>query len=110
MNADARMKLLILDNYDSFTFNLVQYLGELGAQIHVVRTNAITAATVLERARAGSIDALVLSPGPSVPEEAGITLEAIAALSGVIPILGVCLGHQAIRIRAIEIFFFFHSM
>jgi anthranilate synthase component 2 len=88
--------ILVLDNYDSFTFNLVQYLGEIGAEVEVVRNDATTASAVLDRACAGEIDGLVVSPGPSTPDEAGITLEAISVMTGVIPILGVCLGHQAI--------------
>jgi anthranilate synthase component 2 len=81
-----------VDNYDSFTFNLVQYLGELGAEVEVFRNDAIAVAGIRERAP----DALVLSPGPCTPDEAGVTLEAIRALAGELPILGVCLGHQAI--------------
>ncbi len=86
------MRVLVLDNYDSFTFNLVQYLGELGATCEVVRNDAITVAGIIERAP----DGLLISPGPCTPNEAGISLEAIRALSGKLPILGVCLGHQAI--------------
>jgi anthranilate synthase component 2 len=85
-------RLLLVDNYDSFTFNLVQYLGELGAEVLVFRNDAIDVAGIRERAP----DALVLSPGPCTPDEAGVTLEAIRALAGELPILGVCLGHQAI--------------
>jgi anthranilate synthase component 2 len=85
-------RLLLVDNYDSFTFNLVQYLGELGAGVEVFRNDAIDVAGI----RARRPDGLVLSPGPCTPSEAGVTLEAIGALAGALPILGVCLGHQAI--------------
>jgi anthranilate synthase component 2 len=85
-------RLVLVDNYDSFTFNLVQYLGELGADVEVFRNDAIDVAGI----RARRPDALVLSPGPCTPDEAGVTLEAIRALAGELPILGVCLGHQAI--------------
>ncbi len=84
--------LLMIDNYDSFTFNLVQYLGELGAAVEVFRNDEIDVAGIRARRPA----ALVLSPGPCTPDEAGVTLAAIRALSGALPILGVCLGHQAI--------------
>ncbi len=86
------VRVLIIDNYDSFTYNLVQELGELGADIEVVRNDAIDIAGI----RAVAPDALLLSPGPGRPEGAGITCEAIRALAGELPILGVCLGHQAI--------------
>jgi anthranilate synthase component II len=84
--------LLMIDNYDSFTFNLVQYLGELGAQVKVVRNDEIDVegAARLNPAR------IVISPGPCTPNEAGISLAAIARFGAEIPILGVCLGHQAI--------------
>jgi anthranilate synthase component 2 len=85
-------RVLLVDNYDSFTFNLVQYLGELGAAVTVVRNDQIDVAGI----RAARPDGLVLSPGPCTPDEAGVTLEAIRALQGELPILGVCLGHQAI--------------
>ncbi len=85
-------RLLMVDNYDSFTFNLVQYLGELGAAVEVFRNDEIDVAGI----RARRPDAVVLSPGPCTPDEAGVTLAAIRALSGELPILGVCLGHQAI--------------
>jgi anthranilate synthase component 2 len=85
-------RLLLVDNYDSFTFNLVQYLGELGARVEVFRNDAIDVAEIARR----EPDGLVLSPGPCTPESAGVTLEAIRALAGKLPILGVCLGHQAI--------------
>ncbi len=87
-----RPRLLLIDNYDSFTFNLVQYLGELGAEVEVFRNDAIDVAGI----RARRPDALVLSPGPCTPAEAGVTVPAIQALAGTLPILGVCLGHQAI--------------
>ncbi len=85
-------RLLLLDNYDSFTFNLVQYLGELGAEVEVFRNDRIDVAGIRRRRPRG----LVISPGPCTPDEAGVTLEAVRALAGEIPILGVCLGHQAI--------------
>ncbi len=84
--------LLLIDNYDSFTFNLAQYLGELGADVKVVRNDAIDVAGI-ERL---SPSRIVLSPGPCDPDRAGITLAVIKAFAGRIPILGVCLGHQAI--------------
>ncbi len=85
-------RVLMVDNYDSFTFNLVQYLGELGAEVEVFRNDAVDVAGI----RARRPDGLVLSPGPCTPDDAGVTLEAIRALAGELPILGVCLGHQAI--------------
>ena len=84
--------LALIDNYDSFTYNLVHFLGELGAETRVFRNDAITAAEVLALAPQG----IVLSPGPCDPDKAGICLELIAAACGKLPILGVCLGHQAI--------------
>jgi anthranilate synthase component II len=87
-----KQKLLLIDNYDSYTYNLFQYLGELGADIEVFRNDAIDVATIHAKAP----DGLVISPGPCTPNEAGVTLEAIKKLAGEIPILGVCLGHQAI--------------
>jgi anthranilate synthase/aminodeoxychorismate synthase-like glutamine amidotransferase len=84
--------ILVIDNYDSFTWNLVQYLGELGADPEVVRNDAITAAGALERKPRG----IVLSPGPKTPNEAGICNDLIRAGAGRVPILGVCLGHQCI--------------
>ncbi len=86
------MKILVIDNYDSFTYNLVQYLGELGTETVVYRNDAIKAGDIKDL----GIDAIVVSPGPSTPAEAGITVDAIKRYSGVYPILGVCLGHQAI--------------
>ncbi len=85
-------RLLLVDNYDSFTFNLVQYLGELGADVRVFRNDEIDVPGI----RARRPDALVLSPGPCTPDEAGVTLAAVRELAGDLPILGVCLGHQAI--------------
>jgi len=84
--------VLMLDNYDSFTWNLVQYLGELGAAVKVVRNDEITVDAVAALAP----ERIVISPGPGTPNEAGITLSLIRRLAGRIPILGVCLGHQAI--------------
>jgi anthranilate synthase component 2 len=82
----------MIDNYDSFTYNLVQYFGELGAQVEVHRNDEITVAGVAERRP----DLLVVSPGPCSPAEAGISVEAIRHFAGKLPILGVCLGHQSI--------------
>jgi anthranilate synthase component II len=84
--------ILVIDNYDSFTYNLVQYLGELGAELVVKRNDALTVAEVGELAPA----AIVLSPGPCAPAQAGITVETVRRWGASIPILGVCLGHQAI--------------
>lgn len=86
------MKLLMIDNYDSFTYNLVQYFGELGAQVEVFRNDEIT----VEGIAARQPDRLVVSPGPCSPAEAGISVAAIRAFAGKLPILGVCLGHQSI--------------
>ncbi len=86
------MKLLMIDNYDSFTFNLVQYFGELGAQVDVVRNDETSLQDIADRAP----DRLVISPGPCSPKEAGISVDAIRHFAGKIPLLGVCLGHQAI--------------
>ena len=85
-------KVLVIDNVDSFVYNLVQYLGELGAEPHVVRNNEVTVAEAL----AIKPDAVLLSPGPGRPEDAGILCEAITAFAGKVPVFGVCLGHQAI--------------
>lgn len=84
--------MLVIDNYDSFTYNLVQYLGELGVEPIVVRNDAIT----IDEARALSPDGVLLSPGPGRPEDAGMLCAAITAFAGMVPVLGVCLGHQAI--------------
>jgi anthranilate synthase/aminodeoxychorismate synthase-like glutamine amidotransferase len=88
----AGPKVLVIDNVDSFVYNLVQYLGELGAQPVVVRNNEITVAEAL----ATKPDAVLLSPGPGRPEDAGILCDAITAFAGKVPVFGVCLGHQAI--------------
>ncbi|OGW60729.1 MAG: anthranilate/aminodeoxychorismate synthase component II [Nitrospirae bacterium RBG_16_64_22] len=84
--------ILLIDNYDSFTYNLVQYLGELGAEIEVVRNDQITLDQIAER----NPSQIVISPGPCTPKEAGISVAAIKRFAGKIPILGVCLGHQSI--------------
>ena len=89
------MKLLMIDNYDSFTYNIVQYLGELGAEVEVVRNDEITLSQIGERVAAGT-QRLVVSPGPCSPAEAGVSVDAIREFAGTLPILGVCLGHQAI--------------
>jgi anthranilate synthase/aminodeoxychorismate synthase-like glutamine amidotransferase len=86
------MKLLMIDNYDSFTYNLVQYLGELGVEVIVKRNDAIDVAG----ARALKPDAIVISPGPCTPAEAGISVPILRELAGELPMLGVCLGHQCI--------------
>jgi anthranilate synthase component II len=84
--------LLLIDNYDSFTFNLVHFLGDVGGRCEVVRNDKLT----VESALARNPEAIVLSPGPCTPNEAGICLDLIAAAAGKVPVLGVCLGHQAI--------------
>ena len=84
--------LLMIDNYDSFTYNLVQYFGELGADVHVYRNDQITVEQIEELAPKH----LVISPGPCTPNEAGISIDAITHFGGKVPILGVCLGHQSI--------------
>jgi len=84
--------ILMIDNYDSFTYNLVQYLGELGAEVKTVRNDAITIAEIRELNPQG----IVISPGPCTPDDAGISLAVVAELGGLFPILGVCLGHQCI--------------
>ncbi|MFG6157181.1 anthranilate synthase component II [Halomonas sp. 1390] len=86
------MSVLMIDNYDSFTFNVVQYLGELGAEVATHRNDAIT----LDEIEALSPSHLVISPGPCTPDQAGISLAAIRRFAGRIPVLGICLGHQAI--------------
>jgi anthranilate synthase component 2 len=88
----SKLKLLMVDNYDSFTFNIVQYFGELGAEVEVFRNDEIT----LEGIAARRPDRLVISPGPCSPAEAGISVAAIQHFAGKLPILGVCLGHQSI--------------
>ena len=86
------MRILMIDNYDSFTYNLVQYLGELGAELEVRRNDAIDVAGV----RAMAPQAIVISPGPCTPKEAGVSVPLLRAMAGELPILGVCLGHQCI--------------
>ncbi|MEE2665804.1 MAG: aminodeoxychorismate/anthranilate synthase component II [Myxococcota bacterium] len=87
------MRLLIIDNYDSFTYNLVQYLGELGAEVEVVRNDVEPVEALVGRAP----DGLVISPGPGTPDDAGVSLACVRAFAeGGIPVLGVCLGHQSI--------------
>ena len=86
------MRILMIDNYDSFTYNLVQYLGELGAELEVRRNDAIDVAGV----RALAPQAIVISPGPCTPKEAGISVPLLREMAGELPILGVCLGHQCI--------------
>ena len=86
------MRLLMIDNYDSFTYNLAQYLGELGADVTVERNDAITLEAIAQRAP----DAIAISPGPCTPNEAGISMDVIRRFAGEVPILGVCLGHQSI--------------
>jgi len=84
--------LLMIDNYDSFTYNLVQYLGELGEQVEVVRNDVATVAELVAKAPAQ----VMISPGPCAPGQAGVSMELIAAVAGKIPLLGVCLGHQCL--------------
>ena len=86
------MKVVMVDNYDSFTYNLVQYLGELGADVTVVRNDQVTVADIEKLAP----DKIVISPGPCTPKEAGVSVETILKFAGLFPILGVCLGHQSI--------------
>jgi anthranilate synthase/aminodeoxychorismate synthase-like glutamine amidotransferase len=90
--APSVTKVLVIDNYDSFTWNLVQYLGELGAIVRVVANDDVTVSGILDQRP----DGLLLSPGPCTPNEAGVCLAAVAAVAGAVPILGVCLGHQSI--------------
>ncbi|MEG2880941.1 MAG: aminodeoxychorismate/anthranilate synthase component II [Comamonas sp.] len=90
------MKLLMIDNYDSFTYNIVQYFGELGAEVSVVRNDEITLEELAQRMQAEGSERLVVSPGPCSPAEAGISVAAIQHFAGQLPILGVCLGHQSI--------------
>ena len=90
------MKLLMVDNYDSFTYNIVQYFGELGAEVTVVRNDEATVAEVEALIAREGIERLVISPGPCSPNEAGISVAAIQHFAGKLPILGVCLGHQSI--------------
>lgn len=86
------MKVLMIDNYDSFTYNLVQYLGELGAEVEVVRNDQIDVDHILQ----SDASHVMVSPGPCTPNEAGVSMAAIEALAGAKPVLGVCLGHQSI--------------
>jgi anthranilate synthase component 2 len=88
----SAVKVVMVDNYDSFTYNLVQYLGELGAEVTVVRNDQVTVADIKKLAP----DKIVISPGPCTPKEAGVSVEAILTFAGKYPILGVCLGHQSI--------------
>ena len=88
----SKIKLVMIDNYDSFTYNLVQYFGELGADVTVVRNDEVSIADI----EALRPDKLVISPGPCTPKEAGISVESILHFAGIVPILGVCLGHQSI--------------
>ena len=90
--------ILMIDNYDSFTYNLVQLFGELGQEVRVFRNDAITP----EEAERLSPDYLVVSPGPCTPQEAGVSVEMIRHFAGKIPILGVCLGHQAVGVAETE--------
>src|SRR5207344_635906 len=93
VNQIVRMNMiLMIDNYDSFTYNLVQYLGELGEDVRVVRNDELS----VEQIRKLAPDRIVISPGPGTPDQAGVTLEMIAKVGAQIPILGVCLGHQSI--------------
>ena len=92
INEIGRAVLLLIDNYDSFTYNIVQYFGELGAEVEVHRNDEITLEGIAQRAP----DRLVISPGPCAPDQAGISVAAIRHFAGRIPILGVCLGHQSI--------------
>ncbi len=87
--------IVVIDNYDSFTYNIVQYLGEMGASVRVLRNDAIDIAGL----EAMDPEGILLSPGPGTPDEAGITLPCVEALAGRVPLLGVCLGHQAIAQR-----------
>ncbi|MBS7244739.1 MAG: aminodeoxychorismate/anthranilate synthase component II [Comamonas sp.] len=90
------IKLLMIDNYDSFTYNIVQYLGELGADVTVVRNDETTLEAVIALVEREGIERIVISPGPSSPKEAGISVAAIEYFAGKLPVLGVCLGHQSI--------------
>jgi anthranilate synthase/aminodeoxychorismate synthase-like glutamine amidotransferase len=91
--AGSRLRILLIDNYDSFTYNLVQYLGELGADIEVVRNDAASASELVER----TPDRAIVSPGPCTPKEAGVSVDSIRGLAEAgVPVLGVCLGHQAL--------------
>jgi len=87
---------LLIDNYDSFTYNLYHYMEEIGAKVEVFRNDAITVDEILKRKSTGDIEGVILSPGPRTPDEAGICLDLIEQAAGRLPILGVCLGHQSI--------------
>ncbi|WP_439588739.1 anthranilate synthase component II [Hydrogenophaga sp.] len=89
-------RLLMIDNYDSFTYNIVQYLGELGAEVTVLRNDEVSVEELQQQFDEGRMDRLVISPGPCSPAEAGISVAAIQHFAGKLPILGVCLGHQSI--------------
>lgn len=91
MRGDAQM-ILMIDNYDSFTYNLVQYLGEMGEELQIHRNDKIT----IEEIEGLKPDKIIISPGPCSPKEAGISVETITHFAGKLPILGVCLGHQSI--------------
>ena len=88
--------LLMIDNYDSFTYNIVQYLGELGAQVQTLRNDEVTLEELDAMHQQGAFQRLCISPGPCTPEQAGVSVAAIRHFAGKLPILGVCLGHQAI--------------
>ena len=90
------MKLLMIDNYDSFTYNIVQYFGELGAEVITLRNDEVTVDELDAQFKAGAFERLCISPGPCTPKEAGVSVPAIIHFAGKLPILGVCLGHQAI--------------
>jgi anthranilate synthase component II len=90
------MKLLMIDNYDSFTYNIVQYFGELGADVTTLRNDEVTVQELDAQFKAGGFARLCISPGPCSPSEAGISVAAIHHFAGKLPVLGVCLGHQAI--------------
>jgi para-aminobenzoate synthetase component 2 len=90
----AVTRILVVDNYDSFVFNLVQYLGQLGAECVVRRNDEVTVA----EAQSGGFDGVLLSPGPGTPEDAGVCVEMVTGLGGRVPVFGVCLGHQAIGV------------
>jgi anthranilate synthase/aminodeoxychorismate synthase-like glutamine amidotransferase len=92
LSSPVLLPVLLIDNYDSFTYNLAQYLGELGADVRVVRNDAITVADIA----AAPPRAIVISPGPCTPDQAGVSMDVVRAFAGKLPILGVCLGHQCI--------------
>ena len=92
------MKLLMIDNYDSFTYNIVQYFGELGADVTVLRNDEVTLDELDAQFKTGVFERLCISPGPCTPNEAGVSVPAIRHFAGKVPILGVCLGHQAIGV------------